>query len=64
MRMAQGCPLTDFTQERTHPGFPELSAGGKAAAKNKPTFVDMDAPAHTQQRCERLHHATLVLLAY
>ncbi|GKT63862.1 cytochrome P450 55A1 [Colletotrichum tofieldiae] len=37
-------------QERNRPGFPELSAGGKAAAKNKPTFVDMDPPAHMQQR--------------
>src|ERR1700712_1229823 len=37
-------------QERTRPGFPELSAGGKLAAKNKPTFVDMDPPAHMQQR--------------
>lgn len=27
-----------------------MSAGGKAAAKNKPTFVDMDAPKHMQQR--------------
>jgi fungal nitric oxide reductase len=32
------------------PGFPELSAGGKLAAKNKPTFVDMDPPAHMHQR--------------
>lgn len=40
----------DVTQERTRVGFPELSAGGKAAAKNKPTFVDMDAPAHMHQR--------------
>lgn len=32
------------------PGFPELSAGGVAAAKNKPTFVDMDPPEHTRQR--------------
>ncbi|KAK1499326.1 cytochrome P450 55A1 [Colletotrichum cuscutae] len=37
-------------QERTRTGFPELSAGGKAAAANKPTFVDMDAPVHMQQR--------------
>ena len=29
-----------------------MSAGGKAAAKNKPTFVDMDAPKHMQQRLE------------
>ncbi|EON66399.1 cytochrome P450 55A3 [Coniosporium apollinis CBS 100218] len=35
---------------RTTPGFPELSAGGKAAAKNKPTFVDMDPPEHMKQR--------------
>ena len=37
-------------QERTRPGFPELSAGGKLAAKSKPTFVDMDPPAHMHQR--------------
>ncbi|KAH7383908.1 cytochrome P450 55A3 [Pyrenochaeta sp. MPI-SDFR-AT-0127] len=44
--------LTDnrLSKERTRPGFPEMSAGGKAAAKNKPTFVDMDPPAHMQQR--------------
>jgi hypothetical protein len=40
-------------QIRTRPGFPELSAGGKAAAAaaSKPTFVDMDPPQHTAQRC-------------
>lgn len=38
------------TQERTRPGFPELSPGAKAAAKNKPTFVDMDSPEHMHQR--------------
>jgi len=27
-----------------------MSPGGKAAAKNKPTFVDMDPPKHMQQR--------------
>ena len=27
-----------------------MSAGGKAAAQNKPTFVDMDLPAHMTQR--------------
>ncbi|RDL39244.1 Cytochrome P450 55A2 [Venustampulla echinocandica] len=44
--------LTDqrLSKERNRPGFPELSAGGKAAAKNKPTFVDMDPPHHMQQR--------------
>ncbi|KAI9739598.1 MAG: hypothetical protein M1834_006316 [Cirrosporium novae-zelandiae] len=44
--------LTDtrLSKERTRPGFPEMSAGGKAAARNKPTFVDMDAPEHMQQR--------------
>ncbi|CAH0052056.1 unnamed protein product [Clonostachys solani] len=41
---------TRLSKERTRPGFPELSAGGKAAAKNKPTFVDMDSPAHMDQR--------------
>ncbi|KAH0599481.1 hypothetical protein MHUMG1_02269 [Metarhizium humberi] len=35
---------------RDRPGFPELSAGGKAAAKAKPTFVDMDPPDHMHQR--------------
>ncbi|KAF7564004.1 hypothetical protein G7046_g94 [Stylonectria norvegica] len=39
-----------LSKERVRPGFPELSAGGKAAGKNKPTFVDMDAPAHMHQR--------------
>ncbi len=40
-------------QIRTRAGFPELSAGGKAAAAAamKPTFVDMDPPQHTAQRC-------------
>ncbi|KAH7082561.1 cytochrome P450 55A1 [Paraphoma chrysanthemicola] len=44
--------LTDdrLSKERTRPGFPEMSAGGREAAKNKPTFVDMDPPAHMQQR--------------
>ncbi|KAJ3952410.1 hypothetical protein N0V92_011157 [Colletotrichum tropicale] len=41
---------TRLSKERTRPGFPELSTGGKAAAKNKPTFVDMDPPAHMRQR--------------
>ncbi|XP_044717493.1 cytochrome p450 domain-containing protein [Hirsutella rhossiliensis] len=39
-----------LSKERTRPGFPELSAGGKAAAKARPTFVDMDAPDHMRQR--------------
>ncbi|KAF2137444.1 uncharacterized protein K452DRAFT_321839 [Aplosporella prunicola CBS 121167] len=39
-----------FSKERSRPGFPEMSAGGKEAAKNKPTFVDMDPPAHGIQR--------------
>jgi nitric oxide reductase len=44
--------LTDqrLSKERNRPGFPELTAGGKAAANNKPTFVDMDPPQHMQQR--------------
>ncbi|KAG9232188.1 cytochrome P450 55A1 [Amylocarpus encephaloides] len=44
--------LTDqrLSKERTRPGFPELSAGGKLAAQSKPTFVDMDPPAHMAQR--------------
>ncbi|KAF4498756.1 cytochrome P450 55A1 [Fusarium agapanthi] len=35
---------------RTRQGFPELGAGGKQAAKAKPTFVDMDPPEHIHQR--------------
>jgi len=44
--------LTDdrLSKERSRPGFPEMSAGGKEAGKNKPTFVDMDPPQHMQQR--------------
>jgi nitric oxide reductase len=44
--------LTDerLSKERQRAGFPELGAGGKEAAKNKPTFVDMDPPQHMQQR--------------
>ncbi|KAL6871607.1 cytochrome P450 [Trichoderma longibrachiatum] len=39
-----------LSKVRTRPGFPELSAGGKQAAKAKPTFVDMDPPDHMRQR--------------
>lgn len=39
-----------LSKVRTRPGFPELSPGGKQAANAKPTFVDMDAPQHMQQR--------------
>ncbi|EKG17909.1 Cytochrome P450 [Macrophomina phaseolina MS6] len=39
-----------FSKERSRPGFPEMSPGGKEAAKNRPTFVDMDPPAHGHQR--------------
>ncbi|KAK9803975.1 hypothetical protein WJX72_009541 [[Myrmecia] bisecta] len=39
-----------FSKIRTRAGFPELGAGGKAAAAHKPTFVDMDPPEHTTQR--------------
>ncbi|PVI02845.1 cytochrome P450 [Periconia macrospinosa] len=44
--------LTDdrLSKQRNRPGFPEMSAGGKEAAKNKPTFVDMDPPDHMRQR--------------
>jgi cytochrome P450 len=44
--------LTDdrLSKQRSRPGFPEMSAGGKEAAKNKPTFVDMDPPDHMRQR--------------
>jgi hypothetical protein len=54
-------PLTPLTsllcrgpptqQVRTHPGFPELSPGAKAAISGRDaTFVDMDPPEHTQFR--------------
>ncbi|GLI66089.1 hypothetical protein VaNZ11_009811 [Volvox africanus] len=41
-----------FSKVRTHPNFPELSPGGKAAAASgrAPTFVDMDPPQHTKYR--------------
>ncbi|KAF4960178.1 hypothetical protein FGADI_1197 [Fusarium gaditjirri] len=39
-----------LSKVRTRQGFPELGAGGKQAAKAKPTFVDMDPPEHMQQR--------------
>ncbi|OIW26840.1 cytochrome P450 [Coniochaeta ligniaria NRRL 30616] len=39
-----------LSKERNRPGFPELSEGGKLAAKARPTFVDMDPPAHMRQR--------------
>ncbi|EFY88259.1 cytochrome P450 [Metarhizium acridum CQMa 102] len=39
-----------LSKVRTRPGFPELSAGGKEAAKAKPTFVDMDPPEHMKYR--------------
>lgn len=44
--------IPSYAQERTRSGFPEMGPGGKAAAKNKPTFVDMDPPQHMQQRSE------------
>lgn len=37
-------------KERRRPGFPELNANGKLAAKQRPTFVDMDPPDHTKYR--------------
>ncbi|KAE8352219.1 cytochrome P450 [Aspergillus coremiiformis] len=44
--------LTDprLSKVRQREGFPEMSPGGKAAAKNRPTFVDMDSPEHMRQR--------------
>eukprot|EP00775_Hariotina_reticulata_P010929 gene10929-11084_t len=40
-----------FSKVRTHPGFPELSPGAKAAVEgHEPTFVDMDPPDHTKFR--------------
>lgn len=40
-----------FSKVRTHPGFPELVPGAKAAIEERePTFVDMDPPDHTRFR--------------
>lgn len=52
-----------LSKVRTRPGFPELSAGGKEAAKAKPTFVDMDAPDHMNQRwvpCDKTNDSGMV----
>ncbi|GAB4814037.1 hypothetical protein N2152v2_001083 [Parachlorella kessleri] len=45
--------LTDnrLSKVRTHPGFPELAPGAKAAIQGREaTFVDMDPPQHTKLR--------------
>lgn len=44
--------LTDnrLSKQRQRAGFPEMTPGGKEAAKNKPTFVDMGPPDHERQR--------------
>ncbi|KAL4423466.1 hypothetical protein ABPG77_005418 [Micractinium sp. CCAP 211/92] len=40
-----------FSKVRTHPGFPELVPGAKAAVEGRePTFVDQDPPQHTKFR--------------
>ncbi|KAH6623270.1 cytochrome P450 [Chaetomium tenue] len=39
-----------LSKERSRPGFPEFSDGGKAAGKQRPTFVDMDPPEHMRHR--------------
>lgn len=39
-----------LSKERRRAGFPEFSDSGKLAAKQRPTFVDMDAPDHMHQR--------------
>ncbi|KAI3427183.1 hypothetical protein D9Q98_007120 [Chlorella vulgaris] len=40
-----------FSKVRTHPGFPELSPGAKAAVKGREaSYVDMDPPEHTRYR--------------
>lgn len=39
-----------LSKERRRPGFPEFSDGGKLAAKQRPTFVDMDPPEHMRHR--------------
>lgn len=58
--------LTDerLSNERRRPGFPELNAGGKEAAKNKPSFVDMEPPQQMQQtnKGTRIIHFSLKVL--
>jgi hypothetical protein len=44
------CQVLTEIYETTHRGFLELSAGGKGAAKKKPTSTDMDPPEYLQQR--------------
>lgn len=40
-----------FSKVRTHPGYPELVPGAKAAVEGREaTFVDMDPPEHTRYR--------------
>ncbi|GAB1317816.1 hypothetical protein MFIFM68171_08026 [Madurella fahalii] len=39
-----------LSKERRRPGFPEFSDNGKQAAKQRPTFVDMDPPDHMKYR--------------
>jgi len=39
-----------LSKERRRPGFPEFNDGGKQAAKQRPTFVDMDPPEHMRYR--------------
>ncbi|KAL2167877.1 hypothetical protein VTG60DRAFT_664 [Thermothelomyces hinnuleus] len=39
-----------LSKERRRPGFPEFSEGGRQAAKQRPTFVDMDPPEHMRHR--------------
>ncbi|KAL3135562.1 hypothetical protein ABBQ38_006041 [Trebouxia sp. C0009 RCD-2024] len=58
-KLRKQCPLSQvrlwddskmWMVVRTHPGFPELTSGGKAAAAHRATYVDTDAPEHTKQR--------------
>ncbi|EEU33536.1 uncharacterized protein NECHADRAFT_89386 [Fusarium vanettenii 77-13-4] len=57
--------LTDprLSKNRQKEGFPEMSAGGKAAAKNCPTFVDMDPPDHMHQSNAQAHPAPRQMVA-
>lgn len=44
-------PSAHVIQDRRQPGFPEMTAAGKAAAKGDPTFVYMDEPERGRDRC-------------
>ncbi|QIW98332.1 hypothetical protein AMS68_003850 [Peltaster fructicola] len=40
----------DVSADRRHPGYPEIHEGGAKAKEKRPTFVNLDNPAHKDQR--------------